>query len=350
VNASRAAHWLWHPGVLSGLARVPLLPFSAVYAGAMHVRNTLYRHGLRAVDRLGLPTVAVGNLSVGGTGKTPLATWIAGFYAAQGMRPGILLRGYGGDETLVHQRLVPEAIVVADPDRVAGARHAASRGAHVLVLDDAFQLLRVARDLNIVAMAAEQSEGLVRWVLPAGPWRESMAALARADAVVVTRKAAPRCAGDALVERLERSYPHMLIASAELRLARLERMRSGGIEPLERLEGRHVLAVAGIADWDGFAAQLEAAGARVTLRAFSDHHRYGARDVASLVGAARAVDDIVVTEKDAVKLRTLWPESGSAPEPAVAVLDVRWEHNGAALGAALSAVPTRIPKPIGTHP
>ena len=111
-----------------------------------------------------------------------------------------------------------------------------------------------------------------------------------------------------------------------------------------------MLAVAGIVDSDGFAAQLAAAGARVTLRAFSDHHRYGPRDVASLLGAARTVDDIVVTEKDAVKLRALWPGSASAPEPAVAVLDVRWEHNGAALEAALSAVPTRLPKPIGTHP
>src|SRR5260370_23667276 len=119
---------------------------------------------------LPLPTIAVGNLSVGGTGKTPLASWIARRCAAQGRRPGILLRGYGGDEQLVHRRLAPEAIVVANPDRVAGARAARDAGADVLVLDDAFQLLEVARDLN-VAVGGTEGGGGAAGPPPPGPWR-----------------------------------------------------------------------------------------------------------------------------------------------------------------------------------
>src|SRR5437899_9441283 len=109
--------------------------------------------------RLPLPTIAVGNLSVGGTGKTPLAAWIAAYCARRGWMPGILLRGYGGDEPLVHRRLVPEAVVVANPDRVAGATAARAAGARVLVLDDAYQLLGVARDLNVAVVSAESWAG-----------------------------------------------------------------------------------------------------------------------------------------------------------------------------------------------
>src|SRR5437879_13884893 len=110
--------------------------------------------------RLPLPTIAVGNLSVGGTGKTPLAAWIAGYCAARGRTPGIRLRGYGGDEPLVHRRLVPQAVVVANPDRVAGAAAAQAQGARVLVLDDAYQLLGVGRDLNIAVVRDRKSTRL----------------------------------------------------------------------------------------------------------------------------------------------------------------------------------------------
>src|SRR5437879_11652293 len=129
-------------------------------------------HGGAGAVRLPLPTIAVGNLSVGGTGKTPLAAWIAGSCAARGRAPGILLRGYGGDEPLVHRRLVPQAVVVANPDRVAGAAAAQAQGARVLVLDDAYQLLGVRRDLNIVLVRAE-SVAASPWPLPPGPRRQS---------------------------------------------------------------------------------------------------------------------------------------------------------------------------------
>src|SRR5256885_8580057 len=107
--------------------------------------------------RLPLPTIAVGTLSVGGTGKTPLAAWIASYCAAHGRTPGILLRGYGGDEPLVHRRLVPQAVVVADPPRGAGAVAARAPGAHVLPPDDAYPLLGVGRGLNTAAVRARSA-------------------------------------------------------------------------------------------------------------------------------------------------------------------------------------------------
>jgi len=140
VTAARVIWWLWGPSTAARLTRARAHPLAGAYWTVMKLRAARARGD---AVRLPLPTIAVGNLSVGGTGKTPLAAWIAAYCAARGRTPGILLRGYGGDEPLVHRRLVPQAVVVANPDRVAGAVAARAQGAHVLVLDDAYQLLGV---------------------------------------------------------------------------------------------------------------------------------------------------------------------------------------------------------------
>ena len=335
MSAARAARWLWSGAAAAKLARLPLVPLAALYGTAVRLRAAAYRAGWRRVARLPLPAVAVGNLSVGGTGKTPLAAWIARYYAGRGRTPGILLRGYGEDEPLVHARLLPQGIVVANPDRTAAARSAAARGADILVLDDAYQLLGVARDLNIAVLSADSVGGSV-WPLPAGPWREGADALDRADLIVVTRKHAPGPTAERLAAWLARRRPEAPVCLAHLALARLEGMQSGTPRELVELSGRRVVAAAGVADPESFAAQLEGLGARVQLQAYQDHHRYGTGDVARLARAAAAGDYVVVTEKDAVKLRGQWP--GDAPEPLVAVLAVRWERNGGALEQALDAV------------
>ncbi|MEO7986258.1 MAG: tetraacyldisaccharide 4'-kinase, partial [Gemmatimonadales bacterium] len=149
-DSHRVLRWLWTSRRADArLARLALLPASGLWRGVMAARGLAYRRGWFAVRDLPLPSVAVGNLTVGGSGKTPVAIWIARHYVARGLRPGILLRGYGGDETLVHRHDVPEAVVVADPDRAAGADRALAAAADVLVLDDAYQRLDVRRDLNI---------------------------------------------------------------------------------------------------------------------------------------------------------------------------------------------------------
>jgi len=340
-SVHRLARWLWRRDGGGQVVRLVLAPAALLYAAVVRLRAAVYRRALRPVRRLPRPAVAVGNLSVGGTGKTPLAAWIARYYVARGRRPGILLRGVGGDEALVHRHLVPEAVVVADPDRVAGAARALAQGAEVLVLDDAFQLLSVARDLNIAVVSAESAEAS-RWLLPAGPWREGWDALERADAIVVTRKHAPPEAAEALARRLAERRPRTPVCVAGLTLDCLEGMQSGTRHGLERLAGRRVLAAAGIADPESLAVQLRATGADVQLLAYQDHHRYADDDLARLVRGAARADYVVITEKDAVKLRGRWP--GDAPEPLIAGLAVRWERNGAVLEQALDAVLARVPR------
>ncbi|HXV91169.1 MAG TPA: tetraacyldisaccharide 4'-kinase [Gemmatimonadales bacterium] len=335
--------WLW--GSRAPLARgvrAALLPFAVVYDGAMRLRARAYATRVRRTERLPLPAIAVGNLSVGGTGKTPLAAWIAAYALRHGARPAILLRGYGGDETLVHERLTPGVIVVADPDRRAGAARALAAGATVLVLDDAFQRLDVARDVNIAVLSAE-GEQAARWPLPAGPWREGWWALIRADLIVVTRKRASAGAAQDLAARLAVACPGTPVAVAHLALGRLTTLRSGRLVASEALVGKRVVAAAGVGDPASFAAQIGALGATVRLEAFPDHHAYGAADVARLVRAAAAADYLMVTEKDAVKLHARWP--ADAGEPLVGHLEVNWETQGGAVRGALDRVLAGPPPP-----
>ena len=338
-DSHRVVRWLWtsrRPD--ARLARLALLPASALWRGAMAARQSAYRHGWLAVRDLPLPSVAIGNLTVGGSGKTPIAIWTAQYYVARGLVPGILLRGYGGDEVLVHEHAVPQAQVVADPDRAAGADRALARGAQVLVLDDAYQRLDVRRDLNIAVVSAETTRA-VRWPLPAGPWREGLSALERADAVVVTRKratleAAIRLAAD-LQERIKGP-----VAIAHLGLRYVEGMVSGLRHPASTLAGKRVVAASGIADPDAFVAQTKATGAAVQVATWKDHHDYRDEDVAWLAHAARRADHVVITQKDAVKLRNRWPNS--VPEPLVAMLDLEWEEGGDSIAAALATVVTPV--------
>ncbi|HXE58296.1 MAG TPA: tetraacyldisaccharide 4'-kinase [Gemmatimonadales bacterium] len=339
-DAHRMIRWLWTSRrVDARLARLALLPASALWRVGMALRATGYARGWLEARDLPLPAVAVGNLTVGGSGKTPLAIWIARYYAERGLRPGVLLRGYGGgDEALVHARAVPGAVVVADPDRAAGAERALAKGARVLVLDDAYQRLDVRRDLNLAVVSAETTRA-VRWPLPAGPWREGLDALARADGVIVTRK---RASAEAAL-RLARTLAARVagpVGVVHLGLTQLEGLRSGERRSPELLAGKRVVAAAAIADPDAFVYQVKAAGAMVQVATWKDHHPYRDEDVAWLAHAARRVDHVVITEKDAVKLRDRWP--ASVPEPLVAVLGLEWEEGEVELTAALDAVTAAV--------
>ena len=232
----------------------------------------------------------------------------------------------------------PRAVVIADPDRAAGAERALANGAEVLVLDDAYQRLDVRRDLNILVMSAETTRA-VRWPLPAGPWRESWKALDRADAVIVTRKRATPEAARALAQEVQGLVPGP-VAIAHLGLRSLEGLVSGTRAPAAALAGKRVVAASGIADPDAFVAQVKGTGAAVQVATWKDHHDYRDEDVAWLAHAARRADHVVITQKDAVKLRDRWPHA--VPEPLVAVLDLEWEEGGERIAAALDAVVTPV--------
>jgi tetraacyldisaccharide 4'-kinase len=206
------------------------------------------------------------------------------------------------------------------------------------VLDDAYQRLDIRRDLNILVMSAETTRA-VRWPLPAGPWRESWHALERADAVVVTRKRATVEAARTLADELHQRTG-VPVATAYLGLHWLEGLVSGNRAAAASMAGKRVVAASGIADPDAFVAQVKGTGAAVQVATWKDHHDYRDEDVAWLAHAARRADHVVITEKDAVKLRDRWP--AAVPEPLVAVLDLQWEDGGERIAAALDAVVTPV--------
>lgn len=335
----RLVRWLWEgEGITGWIVRVAFLPLAVLYRAVMWGREIAYRHGLVMTSSLPLRSIAVGNLTVGGTGKTPVSAWLADWFLRHGARPAILLRGYGDDEPMVHARLVPKAVVQANPDRRAGAMAAARAGADLLVLDDAFQTLGIRRDLNLVLVAVEHL-AYSPFPLPAGPWREGWGGLGRADGIIVTRKRESAESAAVLADRLAKRWPKTPVGIVHLAISGFEGLRSG--QPLagETLAGRRLLAAAGIADPDSFAAQLrERAGksGAVQLVTYQDHHAYSDRDVAELLSAATTADYVVVTEKDAVKLRSRWP--AEAREPLVATLGVQWERGQEAFEALLSTL------------
>lgn len=291
-------------GIAPALARALLWPASAAYRVAMATRGRLYDAGVLSSGAPALPAISIGNLTVGGTGKTPFASWVASRLSATG-HPAIVLRGYGGDEIAVHQRLTPAVPVIAGADRATAILEAQRRGADIVVLDDAFQHRRVRRVADVVLLGVEQ---LVRprHVLPAGPWREPLTSARRADALVLTRKTA----GPDDVRRvrmlLSDTAPGVPTAVVHLRPSQLRDM-SGATKALETLRGRQVFAIAAIGEPQLFRQQLEALGARVTLAAFRDHHRFTETDILRLSRQVPADATVVCTLKDAVKLAGRWP-------------------------------------------
>jgi tetraacyldisaccharide 4'-kinase len=218
----------------------------------------------------------------------------------------VVLRGYGGDESLVHERLNPGALVVSDADRVRGTRAAQASGADCVVLDDAFQHRRLARTADWVLVPAERFARTAH-VLPAGPLREPTSALARADVVIVTRKSASPALAESTADRIE-STTHVGAAIVHLAPSALVDARDGASRPLDALRDARVVAVAAIGEPEAFFAQVRALGARsVDTVPFRDHHAFRAADVERLLRAASASDAVVCTLKDAVKLAPLWP-------------------------------------------
>ena len=294
------------PGAAANVMRSVLWPVSVAFGAVTSARRALYDAGVLPTREAALPCVSVGNLTVGGTGKTPFAAWFAG-RLHQRARAAVVLRGYGGDEAEVHRRLNPDVTVVALADRVVGVSMAKAGGAQVAVLDDAFQHRRISRVADIVLLSVEQL-ARPRRLLPAGPWRENLTAARTAHLVVLTRKSATTADTRAAQALVTSALPGVPTAVVYLAPKSLERANGGGSMPLESLRGTAVLAIAAIGEPELFKQQLGSAGARVTLVPFRDHYSYSAEDVRRLTDAAP--DAIAVcTLKDAVKLAPLWPAS-----------------------------------------
>lgn len=286
----------WRHWAARGLWSRLLWPASVLYCAGVVLRRRLHTAGLRAIHGLAVPVIVVGNVTVGGTGKTPFVLWLCTRLSAAGLRPGIVLRGYGGrnrgvlrvdaqsdprcagDEAVLLARHAPGPVIAAR-DRVAGARALVEAGCDVVVADDGLQHYRLGRSLEIGIL-----DGVRRFgnglCLPAGPLREPRARWDRVDFRVTQGHAA---AGEwSMGLAGDRAYA--VGGQAEVALADL----------------RRVHAVAGIGHPQRFFRALESWGLEVLAHPFPDHHRYSVEDL-----RFDSDDPVVMTEKDAVKCERL---------------------------------------------
>lgn len=306
------------------LSRSALRMASVGYGLGVGLRNAGYDRG-RGVDRAEVPVVAVGNITAGGTGKTPMVEHVCRRFRERGLRVAILSRGYGAtgglnDEGLVLDANLPDVPHFQDPDRVALARIAVEESeSQVLVLDDGFQHRRLARDLDVVLLDALDPFGLGH-LLPRGLLREPVRSLRRAGVVVLSRAdLVSEGERSAIRSRAERAAGPL--RWAEARHAPRDLLDAeGGSEPLDRVRGAPVVAFCGLGNPEGFRRTVLGLGADlVDFRTFPDHHPYTRADVDDLLRWARGrgASLALTTQKDSVKLRL--PNLGPVPLRAVRI-------------------------------
>jgi len=328
-----------------------LSPFSSIYGAITEARNSLYEKGFFKSFSLDVPTVSIGNITVGGTGKTPLVAFVAEILAANGEKVCVLSRGYrrdnsrkrvlvsNGEKVLVKvktagdepfelaQKLLGKAIIIADANRVSAGNWAREKfGITAFVLDDAFQHLRVRRDINIVTIDATNPFGNGK-LLPAGILREPLKNLKRADAIVITRsnlvenvvalkarisKYNANCSIFATENKTSslvdlKNFPAKAPGKTnyELRITNYEKKSVTNDQPLTT---KHYFAFCALGNPNNFFEQLRKENFNlVSTEEFPDHHNYTQQDIAKLEIKARKVnaDILLTTAKDAVKLNDI---------------------------------------------
>ena len=290
-----------------------LWPLTLPYGAVAHLRARAYQMGLLRAKRLDGVVISVGNLTVGGTGKTPMVLWIAERLTAEGKKTGILTRGYRGHESsnggtsdevqLLQSRLGDRVAFGVGADRWMRGRELSQRGVEWFILDDGFQHLQLARDVDIVLIDATNPFGGGH-VLPAGRMREPKSALARAQIIVITRSDhAP--AVEAVVRR--ESDAAIFYARTQLDFIRSysDGQMSGKVEPTQM--GK-VFAFCGIANPNAFVADLGKWGVQIAgYQFFRDHHKYTQKDDDAILREARAAgaSGVICTEKDLPNLHSI---------------------------------------------
>lgn len=318
----------------------------------MRLRNGRYDRDPARAKRAAVPVVSVGNLTLGGTGKTPCVELVARFFRDRGLQVAVLSRGYGADsgpndEALVLEDNLPDVPHLQGADRHALAETAVEElEAELLVLDDGFQHRQLYRDLDVVLIDATWPPSRDR-LFPAGTLREPVSGLKRAGAIVLTRCDQVSAAElNALRDWLKARVPNVPVAESEHRPVSLIR-EAHEPEPVEALSGATVGAFCGIGNPAAFRRTLEALGATVcAFRAFADHHAYTRADVEDLSRWAATLPPgatVATTQKDWVKLRV--PDLAGRPLRAVRV-GLHLRSGEAGLAAALERVaPAPRPAP-----
>jgi tetraacyldisaccharide 4'-kinase len=334
-------------GVAAALARVAFRAASVPYGWFVNARNNAFAWDNADMHNVGVPVVSVGNLTVGGTGKTPMVEWISRYFRQHGVRVAILSRGYRAaadgrnDEALELELALPDVPHLQNPDRVASGVVAVTElASQLLVLDDGFQHRRLWRDFDIVLLDATEPFGYDR-LLPAGTLREPVDSLDRAHVVVLSRAdmLAPE-ERDAIHRRVEALNSRAIWCEVQHRPTALL-AADGSSQPFAAAAGKSVAAFYGIGNPAGFRHTVESLGCRTTAwREFPDHHAYDRADVESLATWVQSsqAELALCTRKDLVKIRA--PSLGGVPLRAVTV-ELNFLHGQEAIQAALEPLAAR---------
>ncbi len=299
-------------GLFAGAARCLLRLAEIPYGWAMRLRNGRYDRGRAEVHRVEVPVISVGNLTLGGTGKTPLVEWIARHQRQQGLRVALVSRGYAAaddgknDEALELQLALPDVPHLQNRDRVAAARAVVEQhDAQVIILDDGFQHRRLARDLDIVLLDATEPFGYEH-VFPRGTLREPLAGLKRADVVILSRAdMLDEASRHKVQQRVQQWAPEALWCEVVHGPSKLINANSES-QPLTSLAGQRVAAFCGIGNPAGFRHTLSTLGGELFVwQEFPDHYRYTPENIQSLANWSEGADVVLCTRKDLVKLSTV---------------------------------------------
>jgi tetraacyldisaccharide 4'-kinase len=326
------------------LARGALRLAEVPYTAAVGWRNRRFDRAHDAVRRVGAPVVSVGNLTMGGTGKTPMVKWIARSFAEQGLRVAIVSRGYGAaadgknDEALELEQALPDVPHIQNPDRVAGAEGAIRHfGSQLILLDDGFQHRRLARELDIVLLDASAPFGYEH-VFPRGMLREPIAGLERAQVVCLTRAdLLDDAERDGIRRRVAELAPQAAWCEATHAPSNLQNV-AGESRPIESLATKRIAAFCAIGNPAAFRRTLECERAEIVdWREFPDHYSYTRADVERLAAdfETAGAEMAIVTHKDLVKLP--FDTIGAIPLWAL-VVEMRFTVGEAALQDALRGV------------
>lgn len=298
-------------GASAALARGFLAALEPIYGTAVRLRNYRYDRPLADIHRIDVPVISVGNLTLGGTGKTPMVKWIARWLRDRRLRVALVSRGYGAergapnDEALELAQALPGVQHLQNPDRVAAACQAvADYAAQVVLLDDGFQHRRLSRDLDIVLLDAQEPFGFGH-LLPRGALREPVTALQRAQVVCLSRAdQVDAIRRDEVRDRVRELVPNAIWCETAHRPQHLI-VAAGNAQPIEALRGQRVAAFCGIGNPAAFRSTLNDAGCTVVAwREYPDHYAFTANDVVDLSNWASSlsIDTAVCTHKDFVKV------------------------------------------------
>jgi tetraacyldisaccharide 4'-kinase len=301
-----------------------LLPLSWMYWLLTDLRNFCYNHNILKSRSFDVPIISIGNITAGGTGKTPFVIALANWLEEQGYRVGIISRGYrrensgqvvvkdhsgihasvrqAGDEPSLMAQMTGKVVIIVDADRIAAAERITTEfGCNVILADDAFQHRRLKRQLDIVLWDSHQDPRKAH-IIPAGRLRESISGLQRADLILISRTDSVPVS---ISDYFQRKQISSTIASVPMQITQIVRLSDGAKIPQSKLQHKKILGFCGLGNPDQFFNMLQIlSDTEIIRKAYSDHHKYSARDITTLeqIATQKNCHYLVSTRKDAVNL------------------------------------------------